>query len=70
MEETEKRSGRLNEGLRPVTGREKEKRPQLTGKDDVRERYNRELDMSKITVIPSRQQHSLTDPRQRKRVVV
>ncbi len=58
MEETEKRSGRLSKGLCPVTSREGEKRPQLTGKEDVRERYNRERDMSKITVIPARQHRS------------
>jgi len=62
---------RLSGGLQPLkegTGNSRSDNP--GDKDSIRERYNRQVDMSKVTVLPARPEPSPFDPRFRKRVVV
>ena len=73
MNDEKRPVSRLSEGLQPIPQTESNSTMQTTGmsdKDRVRERYSRERDMSKVTVIPARPEISPFDPRYRKRVVV
>ena len=62
---------RLSKGLQPVAPKSScASALQTASKDDVRERYNRPRDLSKIKVIPARQESDPFNPKMRKRVVV
>lgn len=62
---------RLSGGLQPLQEGSANARPYNPGdKDSIRERYNRQADMSKVTILPARPEPSPFDPRFRKRVVV
>ena len=62
---------RLSKGLQPVTKKSSSASVfQEASKDDVRERYNRPRDLSKIKVIPAKQESDPFNPKNRMRVVV
>ena len=62
---------RLSGGVQPLQEGSPNARPYNPGdKDSIRERYNRQADMSKVTILPARPEPSPFDPRFRKRVVV
>jgi DNA invertase Pin-like site-specific DNA recombinase len=66
----DKKVNRLSNGLQSIDLDKDEHINESVSKDEIRERYSKKRDMSKVIFIPPRQELDLVNPRSRKRVVV